>query len=221
MTTNQLHVGQGAYLFNPLKQSGTRLLTQTQPTIFVDRDGVINQNRTDHVLAWKDFQFIDDSIKALALLHQAGYQIIVVTNQAAIARGLLSVQDLDYIHQQMMDAIETGGGKVKSVLYCTHLPNADCDCRKPRPGLLLQAAASFKVDLPNTWMIGDHNTDMQAALAAGCKPLLVLTGRGQAAYKNWMLNQQPIYDTAAYQATESLTVKANLLEAAQFVLSNK
>lgn len=221
MTTDQLRLGQGASLFNPIALPGKRLLTQTQPTIFVDRDGVINQNRANHVLAWKDFQFIDDSIKALALLHQAGYQIIVVTNQAAIARGLISVPELELIHHRMMEAIEAGGGKVKSILYCTHLPNAGCACRKPKPGLLLQAAQTFNVDLPNTWMIGDHNTDMQTALAAGCKPLLVLTGRGQATYKDWLLNQQPLHDTDVFYSTSSLTVKANLLEAVQFVLNNE
>jgi histidinol-phosphate phosphatase family protein len=124
MTTDQFRLGQGASVFNPATLPGRRLLTQTQPTIFVDRDGVINQNRPDHVLSWTDFQFIDDSIKALALLNQAGYQVIVVTNQAAISRGLFSVQELDYIHYRMTEAIEAGGGKVKSILYCTHLPNA-------------------------------------------------------------------------------------------------
>lgn len=222
MTTDQLQLGRVASAFNPLTLPTSRLLTQSQPTVFVDRDGVINQNRADHVLAWKDFEFIDGSIKALSLLYKAGYQVVVVTNQAAISRGLISLQDLDHIHHRMMEQIIKGGGKVKSVLYCTHLPTAGCNCRKPKPGLLLQAAQMFNIDLANTWLIGDHTTDMQAAQAAGCKPLLVLTGRGQSAYHDWQLNQQPVHDTdLAAQAASTLTVKANLLEATQFLLANE
>lgn len=219
MTTDQLHLGRVNSVFNPLTLPANQLLTQSQPTVFVDRDGVINQNRPDHVLAWKDFEFIDGSIKALSLLYKAGYQVVVVTNQAAISRGLISLQDLDNIHHHMMEAIIKGGGKIKAVLYCTHLPNAGCNCRKPRPGLLLQAAQTFNIDLANTWLIGDHTTDMQAAQAAGCKPLLVLTGRGQSAYNDWLLNQQPVHDTGV--PANSLTVKANLLEATQFLLANE
>ena len=102
MSTERLQLNQASPIFNSIALPNSRLTTQPQPTIFIDRDGVINQNRTDHVLNWKSFQFIDDSIKALALLHQAGYQVVVVTNQAVIARGLLSLQELEYIHQRML-----------------------------------------------------------------------------------------------------------------------
>jgi D-glycero-D-manno-heptose 1,7-bisphosphate phosphatase len=225
MTTGQLKYRPTPSLFNPPDLSTGRLMTKFQPTVFVDRDGVINRNRAEHVLAWKDFEFLDGSIQALALLHQAGYQVIVVTNQAAVTRGLFSLQDLELIHRQMLEAIEQGGGKVKSVLFCTHLPTAGCACRKPKPGLLFQAAHTFKVDLATSWLIGDHSTDIQAAVAAGCKPLLVLTGRGQAAYKNLVLNQtQPFPDvtTLDFAATSApLTIKANLLEAAEFILANE
>jgi D-glycero-D-manno-heptose 1,7-bisphosphate phosphatase len=224
MTIEQVRSGRTLPIFNPINLPTSGLMTQLQPTVFVDRDGVINHNRVDHVLSWKDFQFVDGSLQALALLHEAGYQVVVVTNQAAITRGLISVQELDGIHRRMQDAIEESGGKVKSVLYCRHLPTAGCDCRKPKPGLLFQAARSYKIDLPSSWLIGDHITDIQAGLAAGCKPILVLTGRGQAAYDSWLLNQQQASsraDTIDFAAANLLKIKTNLLEAVDFILTNE
>ncbi|MDB5082698.1 MAG: histidinol-phosphate phosphatase family protein [Chloroflexi bacterium] len=189
----------------------------SQPTVFVDRDGVINQNRSNHVLSWQDFEFVAGSILALASLHRAGYQVIVVTNQAAIARKLFSIHELELIHQRMQEAIEEGGGKVKGIFYCIHLPTADCACRKPRPGLLFEAAEKFNIELTTSWLVGDHTTDMQAAVAAGCKPLLVLTGRGQTAYETWQQNQ----DSTGPGVYPPLTVKANLLEAVDFILAKE
>ncbi|OJW03481.1 MAG: hypothetical protein BGO39_10530 [Chloroflexi bacterium 54-19] len=193
------------------------MLTTGQPTIFVDRDGVINQNRADHVLTWQDFHFLEGSLEALALLNQARYQVIVVTNQAAITRKLISVAELDFIHQQMCDVIEAHGGYVKNIFYCHHLPTEGCNCRKPKPGLLLQAAQNYNINLAESWLVGDHLTDVQAATAAGAKPVLVLTGRGQSAYESWLTDPQ-----SAKPGTHLLLpVKNNLLEAVEFILAHE
>jgi D-glycero-D-manno-heptose 1,7-bisphosphate phosphatase len=216
MTVEQVRVGQHHPFFTPLNLPLNPLLTTGQPTIFVDRDGVINQNRTDHVLAWKDFHFLEGSLEALALLNEAGYQVIVVTNQAAITRKLISVAELDFIHQQMCNVIEAHGGFVKNIFYCHHLPTEGCNCRKPKPGLLLQAARNYNINLADSWLVGDHLTDVQAATAAGAKPVLVLTGRGQSAYESWLTTRQ----SAAPDTTQPLPVKANLLEAVEFILAH-
>ncbi len=200
---------------------------QTRPTIFIDRDGVINQNRKEHVLNWSEFQFIEGSKKALALLKQAGYQVVVVTNQATIERGLLTVAQLDQLHRQMANEIEMAGGQVTAVYYCPHRPEANCDCRKPRPGLLLEAASRFQIKLGDSWFIGDHLTDLEAGLAAGCKPILVQTGRGQMAAEE-LQGLQPGSASVSRLALKfgpsvslRLPVKADLLDAVEFILANR
>lgn len=217
MTVEQVRVGQHHPFFPPLNLPLNPLLNTGQPTVFVDRDGVINQNRADHVLAWKDFHFLEGSLEALGLLNEAGYQVIVVTNQAAITRKLISVAELDFIHQQMCKVIQAHGGFVKNIFYCHHLPTEGCNCRKPRPGLLLQAAQNYNINLADSWLVGDHLTDVQAATAVGAKPLLVLTGRGQAAYQSWLAERQ----TTEPPTPQPLPVKENLLEAVGFILAHE
>jgi len=199
----------------------------TQPTIFIDRDGVINQNRKEHVLNWNEFEFIEGSKKALALLKEAGYGVVVVTNQATIERGLLGSAQLDQMHQQMAFEIEKAGGQVMAVYYCPHRPEANCDCRKPKPGLLLKAASQLQITLRDSWFIGDHLTDIEAGLAAGCKPLLVQTGRGLLALKELQglqpgspaLNRLTVrYGRVGLQR---LPVKSNLLEAVNYILATR
>lgn len=184
-------------------------------TVFVDRDGVINLNRTEHVLGWQDFQFEENALEALQRLHQVGYKVIVVTNQAIIERGLVSAAEIQELHRRMIREIERYGGRIEAVLCCPHRPEANCLCRKPRPGMLLQAAKRYQIRLSQSWMIGDYLTDVQAGLAAGCKPVLVLTGRGQEAYQSW---QQGAYVEGL---NSPLTVKRNLLEAVEYILASE
>lgn len=202
---------------------------QQPPAIFIDRDGVINQNRQEHVQSWDQFHFIDGSKKALALLNEAGYQVIIVTNQAQIDRGLLNAAQLDELHRRMIHEIEAAGGRVTAVYYCPHRPEANCNCRKPKPGLFFNAAENLHLELANSWFIGDHVTDVEAGLAAGCKPLLVLTGRGEAAAAQWKLSQASentddawsAYPTVETRTRFQLPIKADLLEAVEFVLANR
>ena len=150
-----------------------------RPAVFLDRDGVINENRSDHVKAWEEFVFLPGVLDALRLLARHDRPIIVVTNQAVINRGLVRRETVEQVHRRMCDEIAQGGGRIDAIYYCPHRPEEGCDCRKPRPGLLLQAAREMSLDLPGSYFIGDALSDVEAALAAGCRPILVLTGRGQ------------------------------------------
>jgi len=146
--------------------------------VFLDRDGVICKNRTDHVKSWDEFQFLPGAIPALAELSQLDLPIIVVTNQAAINRGLVSARTVEDIHHRMTAAITAAGGRIDGVFYCPHRPDEDCLCRKPRPGLLLQAAKKMGVQLTGSYMVGDAATDLLAGSRTGADTFLVLTGRG-------------------------------------------
>lgn len=147
--------------------------------IFLDRDGVICQNRTDHIKSWNEFEFLPGVQKSLAALSRVGLPIIIVTNQAAISRGLLTSEVLDDIHQRMVAEITAYGGRIDRIFYCPHLPQAGCHCRKPEPGMLLQAAQEMDLDLTGSYLVGDAASDVQAGQQVGCHTILVLTGRGQ------------------------------------------
>ena len=150
-----------------------------RPAIFLDRDGVINRNRDSYITSWQEFVFLPGVFVPLCQLAESNLAVVVVSNQSAVARGLMSSADLEIIHSQMIEEIERRGGRVDAVFCCPHDPEEKCDCRKPRPGLLLQAAARLDLDLSCSFVVGDAVSDVEAALNAGCTPLLVLTGRGQ------------------------------------------
>ena len=152
-------------------------LARARPAIFIDRDGVINRNRQDYVKSWSEFEFLPGAIDGLRRLSQVGWPIIVVSNQSAVGRGLVESQTVDEINARMVSAIRRAGGRVDDVLYCPHTPEDNCACRKPLPGLFFQAAGRYNIDLSRSYMIGDAACDVQAAHAAGCKPVLVRTGR--------------------------------------------
>ena len=152
-------------------------------TIFVDRDGVINENRSDYVKSWSEFRFLPGSREAIASLTKAGHRIIVCTNQAGVAQGLISIDTMEDIHRRMQAEIRELGGVVERVYCCTHGKDANCDCRKPRPGMLLRASRELDLDLSDAIFIGDSITDMQAGLAAGVRAMLVLTGLGMEHFR--------------------------------------
>jgi D-glycero-D-manno-heptose 1,7-bisphosphate phosphatase len=147
-------------------------------TIFLDRDGVINENRSDYVKSWGEFCFLAGSKEAIAMLTTAGHRIIVCTNQAGVARGHLSRETVENIHRRMVAEIAQAGGRIERVYYCPHGKDESCSCRKPRPGMLLRARDELGIDLHDAIFIGDSISDIQAALAAGVHPILVLTGLG-------------------------------------------
>lgn len=153
-----------------------------QGAIFLDRDGVINHNRSDYVKSWAEFQFLPHSLTALRILANLAVSIVVISNQSPIGRGLITNADVDDIHEQMQAQITAHGGRIDGIYYCPHHPDDNCTCRKPQPGLLIAAASELDLDLQHSYFVGDAATDVAAALAAGCQPILVRTGRGEHAY---------------------------------------
>lgn len=150
-----------------------------RPAIFLDRDGVINYNRSNYVKSWQEFEFLPRSLEALHLLNQLGRPTVVVTNQSAIGRGIVSHQEVAQINALMKKQIERVGGRIDRVLYCPHRPEDECNCRKPQPGMILSAASQLGLEPPLSFMVGDAMTDVLAAQAAGCLPIIVQTGRGR------------------------------------------
>jgi D-glycero-D-manno-heptose 1,7-bisphosphate phosphatase len=161
--------------------------TPVRRAVFLDRDGVICRNRSDHVKSWDEFVFLPGALEAIAQLTEAGLSVVVVTNQAIINRHMVSVDVVRDIHARMRRAIESAGGRVDRVLFCPHRPDEHCPCRKPEPGLLFRAADEMGLDLRQSYLVGDAETDMRAGRRAGCRCLLVLTGRGmQQALRCWL-----------------------------------
>ena len=151
-----------------------------QPAIFLDRDGVINENRADYVRTWEQVVFLPGVFDALRALAGSDFAVVVVTNQSAIGRGIMAAETLQGIHDRIAQRITEEGGRVDAIYACPHRPDAGCDCRKPQPGMLLQAAADLDIDLARSYLVGDAVTDAEAALAAGARPIMVRTGRGVA-----------------------------------------
>ncbi len=139
-------------------------------TVILDRDGVLNRRppRARYVCTWPEFQWLPGALDALRLLHDAGYRVVVVSNQAGIARGAMTEADLAAIHGAMTEEAAAAGGKIAAIYYCPHDWNAGCECRKPLPGMLFQAQRDLSLDLSRTYFVGDDDRDGEAADRAGC-----------------------------------------------------
>lgn len=146
--------------------------------LFVDRDGVICENRTDHVKNWDEFRFLPGARAGLAALSKLGWPVIVITNQAIIGRGMVPARVVDDIHRRMVAEVAAEGGRIDRVIYCPHRPEDRCACRKPEPGMLLRAAGEIGIDLSQSYLVGDAASDLLAGQRVGCRLFLVLTGRG-------------------------------------------
>jgi D-glycero-D-manno-heptose 1,7-bisphosphate phosphatase len=142
--------------------------------IFLDRDGVINYDSPHYIKSPDEFHFIPGSIEAIVKLTQAGYLVGIATNQSGLSRGLYDRATLDAIHQRMCHAIEKNGGKIHHIEFCPHLPDTGCECRKPKPGMLINLAKKLGVNLSSVYFVGDKLTDVDAARAAGAKPIFIL-----------------------------------------------
>lgn len=150
-----------------------------QPAIFIDRDGVIIQNCDQYVRTWQDVEIFPQAIQALASPDLRAYKVVIVTNQSGIGKGLIAPDTAHAINQRLVEIIRAAGGVVDGLYMCPHTDEDACACRKPKPGLLLQAAQDLEIDLANSIMVGDALTDMQAGWAAGVRAnILVRTGRG-------------------------------------------
>jgi len=146
--------------------------------IFLERDGVINANRIDHVTCWQEFAFLPGALGALRALHLAGFYVFVVTNQAIISRGMASAQIIEEIHERMVLQVALCGGYIHDIRYCPHDRADICGCRKPQPGMLQALAAKWQVDPRQAYMVGDAWTDIAAGQTVGCRTIMVRTGRG-------------------------------------------
>jgi D-glycero-D-manno-heptose 1,7-bisphosphate phosphatase len=168
-------------------------MTPLHRAIFLDRDGVINVNRPDHIKAWDEFVFLPRALEALRRLAASEFVIVVTTNQSVIARGLASEATVQEIHARMIEAIVRAGGRIDAVYYCPHRPDDQCDCRKPKPGMYHRAARELGIALTRSIVIGDAFADVAAAHAIGARPILVLTGRGQAQHDEMVRNNHSGY----------------------------
>jgi D-glycero-D-manno-heptose 1,7-bisphosphate phosphatase len=146
--------------------------------IFLDRDGVIGENRPDHVKSWEEFRFLPGALDALHWLRLAGFRTFVVTNQAIVNRGIVAAHVVEEINARMAHCAASHGGWIDDIRYCPHDYGENCECRKPQPGMLLQLAAQWHVDLAQSYMVGDAWTDIAAGRAVNCRSIMVRTGRG-------------------------------------------
>lgn len=152
--------------------------------VILDRDGVINHDSAAYIKSPEEWKPIPGSLEAIALLSQAGYRVLVATNQSGVGRGLFEMATLNAIHDKMHRALGLAGGRIDGIFYCPHAQDAGCNCRKPKPGLLQEIAHRFGVDLDGVPFIGDSLRDLQAAAAVGAQPILVLTGKGKKTRKD-------------------------------------
>lgn len=168
--------------------------------IVLDRDGVINERLDGPVVDPADWRPIAGSVEAIARLVQSGWHVAVATNQSGIAQGLLSFEALSAVHRRMHESVGKAGGRIDVIAFCPHSHAEQCGCRKPMPGMLYSISERLEVDLDGVVVVGDSLRDVQAAMAAAAKPVLVLTGRGQQTVDdNKGLEHIPAYaDLATY-----------------------
>jgi D-glycero-D-manno-heptose 1,7-bisphosphate phosphatase len=147
-------------------------------TIILDRDGVINIDSALYIKSPAEWKPIEGSLQAIARLNQAGYRVVVATNQSGIGRGLFDMDTLNAMHEKMHKSLAAVGGRIDAIFYCPHTADEQCDCRKPKPGMFERIAKVYNMDLKGVPVVGDSLRDLQAGNAAGCAPILVRTGKG-------------------------------------------
>ena len=174
-----------------------------QKYIILDRDGVINVDLFDYVTKPDDFKFEEESLEALSMLSNNNFRIIVATNQACISLGIASKDQIDIVNSHMKQKVREYGAEITHIEVCPHRPEDNCECRKPKTGLLLQAEKALSIDLSGSYFVGDKFSDVQCALAHECKPLLVKTGYGEMTLKNHDTSQAKVFE--------------NLLSATKFI----
>jgi D-glycero-D-manno-heptose 1,7-bisphosphate phosphatase len=147
--------------------------------IILDRDGVINVDSEQFIKSPDEWKPIPGALEAIARLNQWGWRVVVASNQSGVGRGLFGMDTLNAINDKMVRSLAQVGGRLDAIFFCPHAADSTCDCRKPKPGMLLQIGERFNVDLAGVPVVGDSLRDLQAAVAAGAKPYLVLTGKGE------------------------------------------
>lgn len=182
-------------------------LSGMRAAVFLDRDGVVVENRVDHVKAWEEVQFLEGAFEAIRRLAASPFAIAILSNQGAVGRSLLTLDAAWEVQRKIVAEIIEHGGRIDGSYLCPHHPEDGCDCRKPAPGMLHRAARELDLDLKRSWLVGDALTDLQAAATAGARGILVRTGRG--ADQELLLTPDAQWPVAA-----------NLLEAVQYIFDN-
>jgi len=146
--------------------------------VFLDRDGTINKE-VNYLSDPKDLELLPRVVEAIKILNEAKYKLVIITNQSAVARGFLTIEKLNEIHEKLLVLLSQEGAKIDAIYYCPHHPNEDCECRKPKPGLILKASKEHEINLSKSFMIGDKLIDIETGKNAGCITILVKTGYGE------------------------------------------
>ena len=166
-----------------------------KPLIILDRDGVINFDSDEYIKSADEWRPIDSSLIAIANLTQAGFKVAVATNQSGLARDFFTLETLSSIHNKMIQLVQDCGGRIDAIEFCPDHPNQAGPNRKPAPGMLLRLLKQFNAEASDTWFVGDTFSDINCAKNAGCKPALVLTGKGQNTLESSDLNTDvPVFD---------------------------
>lgn len=176
--------------------------------IILDRDGVINEDSDNYIRSADEWIPIPGSIEAIALLSRAGYAIAVATNQSGIGRNYYGLAELDAMHDKMNRLVNDMGGLIQVVVFCPHTPEDGCDCRKPQPGLVRQIEMTLNTSAKGAWLVGDTTRDIDVARTAGCKPVLVKTGKGHRTLIN-----------ASADELQDVKVVASLADFADYLLN--
>lgn len=162
--------------------------------VILDRDGVINEDSDEFIKSPDEWKPLPGSLEAIAQLSNAGWRVVVATNQSGLSRKLFDIDNLHAIHAKMHSMVNEYGGVIDAIFFCPHGPKDNCDCRKPKPGMLQQIAQRLRINLTGVPVIGDSLRDLQAAQAVGAQPILVRTGKGtQTLYSAEGLDGIPIY----------------------------
>ncbi len=181
-----------------------------EKVVFIDRDGVINKDSADYIKSCDEFQFLPGSLEAFKMLKTEGYETIVITNQSVIGRKMVTPDGLKEIFAKLTEGVEAIGGNIKDILFCPHIPDDHCRCRKPLPGMILYAQKKYDIDLQRSCMIGDSAKDIECSRNAGCgNSVLVKTGNGLKAAKE-----------LAEKKKDPDYLAENLLDAAKWIIKN-
>jgi D-glycero-D-manno-heptose 1,7-bisphosphate phosphatase len=149
----------------------------TTKLVILGRDGILNEYREEHVTTPQEWQPVPGALEAVARINHAGWHVVVATNQSGIGRGMIDMSAVNTVHAHMNKMLQVQGGRLDAVFFCPHTPEDQCDCRKPKPGMLLDVGRRYGIDLEQVPVVGDTARDLIAAHAAGCEPHLVLSGR--------------------------------------------
>lgn len=174
--------------------------------VILDRDGVINFDSPQHIKSPDEWIPIPGSLEAIALLNQSGFRVVLATNQSGISRGLFDMATLNAIHDKMHRALGQFGGRIDALFYCPHSSESNCNCRKPKSGMIEEISRRFAIDLAGVPSVGDSLRDLQASATYGAQPILVRTGKGEATLAQGNL-------------PENTWICANLAEAAQRIIT--